>query len=226
MKSIPGKSNSEGKKFLTGFLFNPGVIIIWMCVIVFPSYIYILDYLSYYDSENKRLSPAEQRQIEKGELYHITKWYWLNNRYYGLGGWETSPNGEEYYVKFYGDIFNGEPYGTGYMTSFPSGSIISSGYYKFGVLVSGEKISLTGFSQGGKWKRGKLHGSGSWIFSNGELWLGNFEDGLLNGKGSKFYADGKLKEEGEYKDHDPVNVKGYDKHRNIIYTFKNGRKQK
>ena len=154
------------------------IIIFTILLFITPSVLVpsILDYFNYVDSE-KPNSTEEKKPIERGVLFLRYKWYWFGKWYSGLGGWETSRNGDGKYLKYSGSILNGEPYGLGNTEYYPSGDFRTHGIHKYGILVNGIKHYSNGNISEGKWKRGKLHGNGSQKFQNGGFAIGKFKEG-------------------------------------------------
>ena len=74
----------------------------------------------------------------------------------------------------------------------------------------------------GDWKNGKYHGHGTFTYLDGNMYVGEFKDGLKNGQGTQTWLDGR-KYVGEYKDGKTWNGTGYDKNGNIIRTWVNGK---
>ena len=73
----------------------------------------------------------------------------------------------------------------------------------------------------GDWKNGKYHGHGTFTYPDGNMYVGEFKDGLKNGQGTFTYPGGE-KYEGEWKDGKPWNLTIYDKNELITGKWENG----
>ena len=110
-------------------------------------------------------------------------------------GLETEDNMD--YVKYEGEIKNGDPNGQGTFT-----------------LSNGDKYE-------GEVKKGLQNGQGTKTWSNGDKYVGVWKNGKRNGQGTYTYSDGR-KYEGEWKDGGVWNGTLYDKYGNITYKYDDG----
>ncbi|MBC8443040.1 MAG: MORN motif-containing protein, partial [Proteobacteria bacterium] len=77
----------------------------------------------------------------------------------------------------------------------------------------------------GEWKDDKLNGKGTFTWSDGGKYVGKFKDGECHGQGTFSSKDGE-KFVGEWKDDEEWNITEYDKNGIITGKWVNGVKQK
>eukprot|EP00071_Canis_lupus_P033795 XP_022267352.1 MORN repeat-containing protein 4 isoform X1 [Canis lupus familiaris] len=110
-------------------------------------------------------------------------------------------------------------------------SSVSCSFYPFlpsiAVTMTLTKGSFT-YSSGeeyrGEWKEGRRHGFGQLMFADGGTYLGHFENGLFNGFGVLTFSDGS-RYEGEFAQGKFNGVGVFIRHDNMTFEgeFKNGR---
>lgn len=146
--------------------------------------------------------------------------YWANGSWYRGEWFEDKREGEGTYEytnrdKFVGHWMEDKKDGEG--TMFYASGTIQKGFWEDGVYV-GSNLKQTGcisgdcengygtyiYSKGGKYvgnfKYSKREGYGEYDWADGDRYVGNWKDGLLHGKGQYFYSNGE-KYDGEWKDH-------------------------
>ena len=77
----------------------------------------------------------------------------------------------------------------------------------------------------GDWKNGKYHGHGTFTYPDGNMYVGEFKDGLKNGQGTYTWSIGD-EYIGEYKDDKRWNGIYYDQNGNSIGKYVNGKEIK
>ena len=129
-----------------------------------------------------------------------------------LYGWKTSSGWE---WKTIGDKNNNPQY---------KGEVKRE-YIIFGDYIR-EGVGILTYSDGdkyvGEWKDGQKNGQGTYTWSNGNKYVGEYKDGKINGHGiliSRFAQE----YVGVFKEGTFWNITEYDKNRNIIRTWVNGK---
>lgn len=91
-------------------------------------------------------------------------------------------------------------------------------------LTKGSFIYSSGEEYRGEWKEGRRHGIGQLTFADGSVYLGHFENGLFNGCGVLSFADGS-RYEGEFVQGKFNGVGVFTRYDNMIFEgeFKGGR---
>uniref|UniRef100_A0A8D0V1X7 MORN repeat-containing protein 4 n=1 Tax=Sus scrofa TaxID=9823 RepID=A0A8D0V1X7_PIG len=91
-------------------------------------------------------------------------------------------------------------------------------------LTKGSFTYSSGEEYRGEWKEGRRHGFGQLMFADGGTYLGHFENGLFNGFGVLTFSDGS-RYEGEFAQGKFNGVGVFIRHDNMTFEgeFKNGR---
>ncbi|XP_028917156.1 MORN repeat-containing protein 4 isoform X1 [Ornithorhynchus anatinus] len=91
-------------------------------------------------------------------------------------------------------------------------------------LTKGSFTYSSGEEYRGEWKEGRRHGFGQLLFADGGTYLGHFENGLFNGCGVLTFSDGS-RYEGEFAQGKFNGVGIFIRHDNMTFEgeFKNGR---
>ncbi|XP_064451190.1 MORN repeat-containing protein 4 isoform X1 [Mirounga angustirostris] len=91
-------------------------------------------------------------------------------------------------------------------------------------LTKGSFTYSSGEEYRGEWKEGRRHGFGQLMFADGGIYLGHFENGLFNGFGVLTFSDGS-RYEGEFAQGKFNGVGVFIRHDNMTFEgeFKNGR---
>ncbi|KAM5138988.1 MORN repeat-containing protein 4 isoform 2-T7 [Callospermophilus lateralis] len=91
-------------------------------------------------------------------------------------------------------------------------------------LTKGSFTYSSGEEYRGEWKEGRRHGFGQLLFADGGTYLGHFENGLFNGFGVLTFSDGS-RYEGEFAQGKFNGVGVFIRHDNMTFEgeFKNGR---
>nr|XP_025736714.1 MORN repeat-containing protein 4 isoform X1 [Callorhinus ursinus] len=91
-------------------------------------------------------------------------------------------------------------------------------------LTKGSFTYSSGEEYRGEWKEGRRHGFGQLLFADGGIYLGHFENGLFNGFGVLTFSDGS-RYEGEFAQGKFNGVGVFIRHDNMTFEgeFKNGR---
>ncbi|XP_066476723.1 MORN repeat-containing protein 4 isoform X3 [Tiliqua scincoides] len=91
-------------------------------------------------------------------------------------------------------------------------------------LTKGSFTYSSGEEYRGEWKEGRRHGVGQLTFADGSVYLGHFENGLFNGCGVLTFADGS-RYEGEFVQGKFNGVGVFTRYDNMIFEgeFKGGR---
>ena len=146
---------------------------------------------------------------------------------YGEWGWHEDGDELKDSRKYEGDIRKGEPHGRGKLIqyNFPKESVFSFSYAgvldtsQLSVLAStaifgafiwlilnlDRDIKLHAIYEG-DWKRGEIHGQGTYYFSGGDKYVGEWKDGKKHGQGAYFFSEGD-RFEGNW-EYDEVHGKG------------------
>ena len=152
------------------------------------------------------------------------------------GEWDWHEDGDEFKDsrKYEGDIRKGEPHGRGKLIQyrFPKESVFSFSYA--GVLDTSQLSVLASTAifgafiwlivnleldiklhaiYEGDWKRGEIHGQGTYYFLGGDKYEGEWRDGKKHGQGAYFFSEGD-RFEGSW-EYDEVHGKG-------IYVYPGG----
>ena len=139
-----------------------------------------------------------------------------------------------YLGKYEGEWKDGQMHGMGTLRIY---RIIRGYLFGWKLLNEGKYV--------GKWKDGKQNGQGTYTWSDGSKFVGEYEDGVRNGLGTKTWSNGdeyqgqwknsRINGQGTYtwsdgnkyvgswKDDKPWNGIKYNKNRNILGKFVNGK---